>query len=102
MIFRSDRGLKEIVAEVWAKCEQHDVRGRTVTVRVKYADLHLQMKTRTSPRPLSSCTELEAAAFAVRALLPACQQAVRSIGVSLSGLADRAVTTTAQLSLLTT
>lgn len=97
-----DRGLREIVAEVWAKCEQHGVRGRTVSVRVKYADLHLQMKTRTSPQPLSSCAELEAAAFAVRALLPACDDDVRSIGVSLGGFVDVAASasTSSQLSLL--
>jgi DNA polymerase-4 len=95
-----DRGLKEIVAEVWAKCEQHGVRGRTVSVRVKYADLHLQMKTRTSPQPLSSCAELEAAAFAVRALLPACDDDVRSIGVSLGGFDDKTTSRSSQLSLL--
>ncbi|HEY1100679.1 MAG TPA: DNA polymerase IV [Myxococcota bacterium] len=98
-----DRGLRAIVAEVWAKCEQHGVRGRTVSVRVKYADQHLQMKTRTSPQPLSSCAELEAAAFAVRALLPVCDDDVRSIGVSLGGFEGTAAassSTTTQLSLL--
>jgi DNA polymerase-4 len=98
-----DRGLREIVAEVWAKCEQHGVRGRTVSVRLKYADLHLQMKTRTSSQPLSSCAELEAAAFAVRALLSACDDDVRSIGVSVSGFVDEktaAAPMSPQLSLL--
>lgn len=95
-----DRGLRQIAAEVWAKCEQYGVRGRTVSVRVKYADLRLQMKTRTSPHALMSCAELEAAAFAVRALLPACGDDVRSIGVSVSGFDDKAAVTSSQLSLL--
>jgi hypothetical protein len=53
------------------------------------------------PQPLSSCAALEAAAFAVRALLPACDDDERSIGVSLGGFDDKTpASTSSQLSLV--
>jgi len=95
-----DDGLRLIAGLAWEKCARHDVVGRTVSVRLRYADFSYQMRTRTVAQALSTRAALEAMCFEVRATLPPSSDDVRSIGVSVSGFVTEQPTPSRQLSLL--
>ena len=86
----SGSGLREalaaIIALVWRDIERHRMRGRTLTLKLRYADF----TTRTHGRTLARAIDGEAAFAALaRALLDELlplPQPVRLIGLTLSGL----------------
>jgi DNA polymerase IV len=78
--------LGPLVEKVWHYCESTGVRGRIVTLKVKFADFQIITRSRSRPEPISDrwtlasiSAELLAAQFPMR-------QGVRLIGVSLSSL----------------
>jgi len=78
--------LDPLVEKVWHYCETTGVRGRTVTLKVKFSDFQIITRSRSRPGPISDrwtlaliSAELLAAQFPMR-------QGVRLIGVSLSSL----------------
>jgi DNA polymerase-4 len=82
--------LDPLVEKVWHYCETTGVRGRTVTLKVKFADFQIITRSRSRAEPISDrgtllsiSAELLAGQFPMR-------KGVRLIGVSLSSLcADR-------------
>lgn len=78
--------LAPIVARVFAHCENAGVVGRTVTLKVKYADFRQITRRSTGAAPVGSASELAAAALALlRPLFPS-DKGVRLLGVTLSSL----------------
>jgi RNA polymerase sigma factor (sigma-70 family) len=78
--------LELIIEKVWNHCERTAVRGRTVTVKVKYADFQQITRSRTYQAPLTERAAIEEAARAlIESILPV-QKKVRLLGVSLSSL----------------
>jgi DNA polymerase IV len=78
--------LGPLVEKVWHYCESTGVRGRTVTLKIKFADFQIITRSRSRPEPISDrwtlgsiSAELLAAQFPMR-------KGVRLIGVSLSSL----------------
>ena len=55
--------LAPILDKVWRHCDGSGTRGRTVTLKVKYADFRQITRALSLPRPVSSRTEIEQAAF---------------------------------------
>jgi DNA polymerase-4 len=92
--------LGPLVDKVWHYCQTTGVRGRTVTIKVKFADFQIITRSRSRAAPISDCstlasisTELLAAQFPMR-------KGVRLLGVSLSSLcADADVDTQMTLAL---
>lgn len=79
-------GLQTQVDDVWAYCARTRVRGRTVTIKVKYADFQQITRSRTVPLPVADAAGLgRVAQELLLALLPL-PKGVRLLGVSLSGL----------------
>src|SRR3984885_6494960 len=90
---------REVIAqadEVWAWCQKTNAFGRTVTVKIKYADFQQATRSRSSMTPVSSQSVLhEISLGLVRSVLPT-KKGIRLVGVSVSNF-ER--TSSAQLGL---
>jgi DNA polymerase-4 len=91
--------LGPLADKVWNYCDSLGVRGRTVTLKVKFADFQIITRSQSRPAPVadrptlaSMCDELLAAQFP----LP---KAVRLLGVSLSALCADAAHGDSQMTL---
>lgn len=79
--------LQPLIGKVWLHCEDKGALGRTVTLKVKFADFELISRGRTVASAISSRSELESVSVELlRALFPL-EKAVRLLGVSISGFA---------------
>ncbi len=73
---------------VWRWIEKSGGRGRTVTVKARYADFRIVTRSRTLPAPVTDRTVLHEVSLAlVRSLFPL-RDAIRLIGVTLSGFEE--------------
>ncbi len=94
------RGLEELRAQlrplaekVWAHCMQVGARGRTVTLKVKYADFRQVTRSRSFADPVPDVAALERAALDLLVPLLPVRLGVRLLGVTLSSLdTDEALT----------
>jgi DNA polymerase-4 len=83
-------GVAAMADDVWAWCEKTGRRGRTVTVKVKWADFRNTTRSRTLARPVETREQLQAASLALlETVLPA-PQGVRLVGVTLSSFRSSA------------
>src|SRR5262249_2011614 len=57
--------LRDIVDKVWAHCEGSGMRGRTVTLKVKFANFRVITRSRTGQTPVSTRSELEHLGYAL-------------------------------------
>jgi DNA polymerase IV len=79
-----EAGVEAMADEVWAWCEKTQAFGRTVTVKVKYADFRLVTRSRSFPNAIARHEILRQTSVAlVRTLLPA-NRGVRLLGVTVS------------------
>jgi len=70
--------------EVWAWCQKANAFGRTVTVKVKYANFQQATRSRSLTTPVSSQSVLHEISLAlVRSVLPT-EKGIRLVGVSVS------------------
>ena len=70
--------------DVWRWCEKAQAFGRTVTVKVKFADFRVVTRSQTHPRPVASHAALRASALALtQGLLPV-SKGVRLVGVTVA------------------
>jgi DNA polymerase IV len=76
--------LQPLVDKVWRHCEDKSTRGRTVTLKVKFADFELISRSRTLAGTISSRDELEAASTELLKTIFPMKKAVRLLGVSVS------------------
>jgi DNA polymerase-4 len=91
--------LQPLIDKVWRHCEDKATRGRTVTLKVKFADFEQITRSRTVAGAVGSRAELEAtSAELLRALFPM-DRAVRLLGISISGFALREVRDPEQIAL---
>jgi DNA polymerase-4 len=81
--------LRPLVAKVWGYCEASAIRGRTVTLKVKYADFQLVTRSRTDEEFVGSQGGIDAIAdWLLESLFPV-EKGIRLLGVTLSSLAPR-------------
>jgi DNA polymerase IV len=80
--------LQEIVDKVWTYCEGSGIRGRTVTLKVKFANFQQITRSRTGQIQIRSRSELEQLGNALLEPLFPVERGVRLLGVSLSSLTD--------------
>src|SRR5690606_1909378 len=78
--------LRPIVEKVWRYCEGAGARGRTLTLKVKYADFHQVTRSRTGLAPFATPTEVAAVADALLQPLFPVSKGIRLLGVTLSSL----------------
>jgi DNA polymerase-4 len=80
-----EAGIEALAGEVWAWCAQHRWFGRTVTVKLRYADFRTITRSRTRVVPVADREDLTAIALGlVRGLFPLAKP-VRLLGVTVSG-----------------
>ena len=90
--------LEPIIARVWRHCEASGIRGRTVTLKVKFADFQQITRSKSMGDSIDSLANLELLSFALLEPILPTRKGVRFLGISLSSLTQ--VTGRHQLSLL--
>src|SRR4051794_9182748 len=88
-----------ILDKVWRWCESTGVRGRTVTLKVKYADFRQITRSRSLPHDVQGRDRLERISLDLLASLTPTEQGVRLLGVTLSALKTEEADQAPQLSL---
>jgi DNA polymerase IV len=78
--------LREIVDKVWRYCEGAGIHGRTVTIKVKFADFQQITRSRTGQVSIGTRRELEQLSNALLEPLFPVARGIRLLGVSLSSL----------------
>src|SRR5271168_4628798 len=78
--------LREIIDKVWEHCERSGSRGRTVTLKVKFANFRQITRSRTGPTQITTRGELEELGNALLEPVFPVTKGVRLLGVSLSSL----------------
>ena len=79
-----EAGVEAMAADVWAWCDNTRAFGRTVTVKVKFADFHQVTRSRSFPMAIARHDLLrQASVELVRTLLPTAK-GVRLLGVTVS------------------
>ena len=91
--------LQPLIDKVWRWCESSGVRGRTVTLKVKYADFRQITRSRSLSHDIQSRALLERISLDLLSPLLPTQQGVRLLGVTLSALATAELDQVPQLSL---
>ena len=81
--------LREIVDKVWRYCEGAGIRGRTVTLKVKFANFQIITRSRTGQMQIRTRGELEQLGDALLEPVFPVAKGVRLLGVSLSSLAAK-------------
>src|SRR4051794_14760691 len=83
-----EAGVLSMADEVWAWCEKANMFGRTVTVKVKFADFEQRTRSRSFGVPVGRQDQLrEASVELIRTLLPPAR-GVRLLGVTVSNFDD--------------
>jgi DNA polymerase IV len=78
--------LEPLIGKVWSYCEGSAIRGRTVTLKTKYADFRLVTRSRTVEVPVASRAVLEELVSALLEPLFPVGKGIRLFGVTLSSL----------------
>ncbi len=78
--------LGPLIAKVWAYCKESTIRGRTVTLKAKYADFQQVTRSRTGVGPLETQAAIEAIVYALLESLFPVNKGIRLLGVTLSSL----------------
>ncbi len=80
-----EAAIQALAEEVWAWCAKSGARGRTVTVKLRYADFRTLTRSRTAAVPVGSPEALGETALALaRGHFPL-EKPVRLLGVTVSG-----------------
>jgi len=79
-----EEGVLRMAQDVWDWCEKAQAFGRTVTVKVKYADFRQITRSRSLPGPVSTADRLRQTSLElVRQVFPP-EQGIRLVGVTVS------------------
>ena len=79
--------LRETADKVWGYCERSGIRGRTVTLKIKFANFQIITRSRTGQMQVRTLGELEQLGNALLEPLFPVAKGIRLLGISLSSLA---------------
>jgi len=91
--------LEPLINSVWSYCERTGILGRTVTLKVKYADFQQITRSRTAASFIASQPALTQLSHELLAALLPLPKGVRLLGVSLSSFKAEPATAAGQLTL---
>lgn len=83
-----DRELDRIAATVCERLRRYRLRGRTITVKVKYSDFRLVSRSRSLHEPMDAVDRIAATAKELLRLAAADGDSVRLLGISLSNFGE--------------
>lgn len=78
--------LQPLIDKVWRHCENSGNRGRTVTLKIKFADFEIISRSQSQPATVADRAELERVSVGLLEKSMPLPKAVRLLGVSLSAL----------------
>lgn len=90
--------LPATIDKVWQACEGAKLYGRTLTLKVKYADFQQVTRSHTDIAPIATVAEFERRALALLAPVFPAPRGVRLLGLTLSGFGAAVRQSNAQLS----
>jgi DNA polymerase-4 len=91
--------LRPLIDKVWRHCDDKGSRGRTVTLKLKFADFELISRSRTVTNSVERRSDLaNVTTGLLRGLFPM-KKAVRLLGVSVSGFVGEETNDPAQIAL---
>ena len=94
---RIEAGVIAMADEVWAWCEKANSRGRTVTVKIKWANFQISTRSRSAETAIETRDKLrEVALGLIRSVFPP-ERSARLVGVSLSNVRSADVSETDEL-----
>ncbi|MCY7397947.1 MAG: DNA polymerase IV [Sphingomonas bacterium] len=91
--------LSRVAGLAWARIERSGARGRTVTLKVKFADFTLITRSRSFARPVSELAAFEAAGQALLGGLFPISRGVRLLGLGVHSIIDPNIDSPMQLGL---
>jgi DNA polymerase IV len=91
--------LRLIVDRLWRHCEAAGIRGRTVTLKVKYADFQIMTRCRSDTNAVPDQGTLMRVSLDLLAILLPAKKGVRLLGISLSSLQSEHTNTSRQMTL---
>ncbi|SNT72892.1 DNA polymerase IV [Paracoccus seriniphilus] len=80
-----DEALAPLANKVWRHVSRHELQGRTVTVKVKFADFQQVTRARSLPRAVASEAEMLSLARELARLVLPDPRGARLLGITLSG-----------------
>jgi DNA polymerase-4 len=80
--------LVELAGKVWRHCEAVRMRGRTVTLKVKYLDFQIVTRSRTLPAAIACEEDLGESGIKLLAPLMPPAKGIRLLGLTVSNLED--------------
>src|SRR5215831_12571669 len=80
--------LRDIVDKVWRYCDGTGIRGRTVTLKVKFANFQIITRRRTGQMQIRTQGELQQLGDALLEPLFPVARGIRLLGISMSSLTD--------------
>lgn len=84
-----EAGVLRMAEDVWEWCDKAQAFGRTVTVKVKYADFQQITRSRSPGGPIDRWESLRDTALAlIRSVLPT-EKGIRLVGVTVSNFVER-------------
>jgi len=78
--------LEPLIDKVWHHCQSTGIRGRTITLKVKFSDFEIITRSRSVTSAVSSREELGRLAVGLLESEMPVPKSVRLLGVSLSSL----------------
>ena len=91
--------LKPLADKVWRHCEAKHLSGRTVTLKVKFADFQQITRSRTAAEPIAEAADLTEAGISLLSAVFPVEKGIRLLGITMSNFADPQSRSTEQLSL---
>jgi DNA polymerase-4 len=92
--------LEPIIAKVWRYCQATGIQGRTLTLKVKFADFQQITRSKSACDAIDSLADLEHLSLGLLELLLPTKKGVRLLGISLSSLTPAQTAGRGQLSLM--
>jgi len=80
--------LKPLAEKVWSYCEAKGIRGKTVTVKIKYSDFTQATRSKTNTLPYATVDDILDAAASLLATVYPFKRSIRLLGVTLSSLTN--------------
>lgn len=96
---RLRQAVEDVAAEVWRRVQRRGFHGRTVTLKIKYADFCQITRSRTLPGFVDDFETLRDAGLELFAMIGAGDRAVRLVGLSVGHSAVSGPSQSTQLSL---
>ena len=80
--------LKPLIEQVWSYCEESTIRGRTVTLKARFADFQQVTRSRTGQAPFTTEAAVEAIVYTLLESLFPVSKGIRLLGVTQASLGD--------------